>query len=210
MDITSVMMDVFGPYGAAGVVLLVFIAFVADATVIPAVPELFIIVGFAYDPTPGFAVVLLIAAIAGECIGNTILYCLVERFGLPRKLRKVMNKYVGILIVSDERMMLLNRIAPMIPYSGAFISVIETWTLKRALFYIAIGCILKYGIVLSMSSFFYEYFSSDIAQILMIAMIVIILALSFIASYIRRKRSFPIDDAEDSMQDGSEEELREQ
>lgn len=191
MDITAVMMDVFGPYGAAGVVLLVFLAFVMDATVVPAVPELFIIVGFAYDPTPGFATVLLLAAIAGECIGNTALYLVVERFGLPRRLKKVMNRYVGILIVSDERVMLLNRIAPMIPYSGAFISVIESWTLKRALFYIILGCILKYGLVLSMSTFFYEYFSSDMAQILMIAMIVVILALSFVASYIRKKRMPP-------------------
>ena len=191
MDLTVIMTDIFGPYGMAGVVAMVFVAFLVDATVFPFLPEIFIIIGFAYEPTPGFAVILLLTAIIAECLGNTLLYCVVQRFGLPRKLKRMMNKYVSILIVSDERMMLLNRIAPMIPYSGAFISVIESWKLSRALFYIVIGCILKYGLILSMSTFFYSYFTSDVAQYVMIGFVVLILAISLIASYIRKKRTFP-------------------
>lgn len=190
MDLTQIMFDIFGPYGATGVVLLVFLAFLIDATVFPFLPEIFIILGFSYDPTPGFAVVLLLAAIVAECLGNTILYAVVEKYGLPKRLRNAMEKYVDFLIVSDERMMLVNRIAPMIPYSGAFISVIESWTLRRALFYVVIGCILKYGLVLSMSAFFYSYFSSSTAQWLMIDLVLAILAVSFVASYIRKKRTF--------------------
>ena len=190
MDLTGIMMDIFGPYGAVGVLLMVLCAFILDATVVPALPEIFIIVGFSYDPTPGFAVVLIIAAILGECIGNIILYTVVEKIGLPKKLKTVMNKYVGILFVSDERMMLINRIAPVIPYSGAFISVIETWTLRRALFYIALGCVLKYGLILSMSTFFYQYFTSDVAQTMMIVFVIAIIAISLIASYIRKKKMF--------------------
>jgi membrane protein DedA with SNARE-associated domain len=191
MDLTVIMTDIFGPYGMAGVVAMVFVAFLVDATVFPFLPEIFIIIGFAYEPTPGFAVILLLTAIIAECLGNTLLYCVVQRFGLPRKLKRVMNKYVSILIVSDERMMLLNRIAPMIPYSGAFISVIESWKLSKALFYIVIGCILKYGLILSMSTFFYSYFTSDVAQYVMIGFVILILAISLIASYIRKKRTFP-------------------
>lgn len=190
MDLTGIMMDIFGPYGAVGVFLMVLCAFILDATVVPALPEIFIIVGFSYNPTPGFAVVLIIAAILGECIGNIILYTVVEKIGLPKKLKTVMNKYVGILFVSDERMMLVNRIAPVIPYSGAFISVIETWTLRRALFYIALGCVLKYGLILSMSTFFYQYFTSDVAQTMMIVFVIAIIAISLIASYIRKKKMF--------------------
>ncbi|MBQ2763283.1 MAG: hypothetical protein IJF47_06215 [Candidatus Methanomethylophilaceae archaeon] len=190
MDLTGIMMDIFGPYGAVGVFLMVLCAFILDATVVPALPEIFIIVGFSYDPTPGFAVVLIIAAILGECIGNIILYTVVEKIGLPKKLKTVMNKYVGILFVSDERMMLVNRIAPVIPYSGAFISVIETWTLRRALFYITLGCVLKYGLILSMSTFFYQYFTSDVAQTMMIVFVIAIIAISLIASYIRKKKMF--------------------
>ena len=194
MDLTVIMTDIFGPYGMAGVVAMVFVAFLVDATVFPFLPEIFIIIGFAYEPTPGFAVILLLTAIIAECLGNTLLYCVVQRFGLPRKLKRVMNKYVSILIVSDERMMLLNRIAPMIPYSGAFISVIESWKLSRALFYIVIGCILKYGLILSKSTFFYSYFTSDVAQYVMIGFVVLILAISLIASYIRKRRTFPEDE----------------
>lgn len=190
MDLTGIMMDIFGPYGAVGVFLMVLCAFILDATVVPALPEIFIIVGFSYNPTPGFALVLIIAAILGECIGNIILYTVVEKIGLPKKLKTVMNKYVGILFVSDERMMLVNRIAPVIPYSGAFISVIETWTLRRALFYIALGCVLKYGLILSMSTFFYQYFTSDVAQTMMIVFVIAIIAISLIASYIRKKKMF--------------------
>ena len=191
MDLTAFMTDLFGSYGMAGVVAMVFIAFLLDATFVPALPEIFIIIGFAYDPTPGFALILLCTAIVAEVLGNLILYSLVEKFGLPKRLKRIMNKYVDILIVSDERMMLLNRIAPLIPYSGAFISVIDHWTLKRSLMYIVIGCILKYGLILSMSTVFYAYFTSDVAQYVMIAFIVIILAISFIASYIRKKHTFP-------------------
>ena len=194
MDLTVIMTDIFGPYGMAGVVAMVFVAFLVDATVFPFLPEIFIIIGFAYEPTPGFAVILLLTAIIAECLGNTLLYCVVQRFGLPRKLKRVMNKYVSILIVSDECMMLLNRIAPMIPYSGAFISVIESWKLSRALFYIVIGCILKYGLILSMSTFFYSYFTSDVAQYVMIGFVILILAISLIASYIRKRRTFPEDE----------------
>ena len=194
MDLTVIMTDIFGPYGMAGVVAMVFVAFLVDATVFPFLPEIFIIIGFAYEPTPGFAVILLLTAIIAECLGNTLLYCVVQRFGLPRKLKRVMNKYVSILIVSDERMMLLNRIAPIIPYSGAFISVIESWKLSRALFYIVIGCILKYGLILSMSTFFYSYFTSDVAQYVMIGFVILILAISLIASYIRKRRTFPEDE----------------
>ena len=191
MDLTVVMTDIFGPYGMAGVIAMVFVAFLIDATVFPFLPEIFIIIGFAYEPTPEFAVVLLLTAIVAECLGNTLLYCAVEKFGLPKRLKRIMNKYVSILIMNDERMMLLNRIAPMIPYSGAFISVIESWKLSRALFYIVIGCILKYGLILSMSTFFYSYFTSDVAQYVMIGFVLLILAISLIASYTRKKRTFP-------------------
>ena len=63
--------------------------------------------------------------------------------------------------------------------------------LSRALFYIVIGCILKYGLILSMSTFFYSYFTSDVAQYVMIGFVILILAISLIASYIRKKRTFP-------------------
>ena len=58
MDLTAFMLDIFGPYGEPGVVLMVFLAFLLDATLIPFLPEIFIILGFSYNPEPYFAVIL--------------------------------------------------------------------------------------------------------------------------------------------------------
>ena len=190
MDLTQFMLDIFGPYGGPGVVLMVFLAFLLDATLVPFLPEIFIILGFSYDPTPSFAIILIAVSIAAEWMGNCILYFVVKNVRVPKKIKSVVNKYIGILLVNDERMLLVNRIAPMIPYSGAFIALVDNWKLSRALAYIALGCVLKYGLILSMSSVFYAYFSSNMASIMMIVFVIVILSLSLVLSYFRRKRTF--------------------
>ena len=190
MDLTHLMLDIFGPYGGPGVVLMVFLAFLLDATLVPFLPEIFIILGFSYDPSPSFAVLLISVSIVAEWLGNCILYFVVKNIRVPKKIRSVANKYIGILLVNDERMLLVNRIAPMIPYSGAFIALVDNWKLSRALAYIALGCVLKYGLILSMSSVFYAYFSSNMASIMMIVFVIVILLLSLILSHVRRSRIF--------------------
>ena len=190
MDLTHLMLDIFGPYGGPGVVLMVFLAFLLDATLVPFLPEIFIILGFSYDPSPSFAVLLISVSIVAEWLGNCILYFVVKNIRVPKKIRSVVNKYIGILLISDERMLLVNRIAPMIPYSGAFIALVDNWKLSRALAYLALGCVLKYGLILSMSSVFYAYFSSNMASIMMIVFVIVILLLSLILSHVRRSRIF--------------------
>lgn len=190
MDLTAFMLDIFGPYGEPGVVLMVFLAFLLDATLIPFLPEIFIILGFSYNPEPYFAVVLVTVSILAEVLGNCVLYLIVKRIHVPKRIRAIANKYIGILLVNDERILLINRIAPMVPYSGAFIAMMDNWKLSRALFYVALGCVLKYGLILSMSSVFYAYFSSNMASIMMIVFVIIILAISLALSYLRKKRAF--------------------
>ena len=190
MDLTAFMLDIFGPYGKPGVVLMVFLAFLLDATLIPFLPEIFIILGFSYNPEPYFAVVLVTVSILAEVLGNCVLYLIVKRIHVPKRIRSIANKYIGILLVNDERILLINRIAPMVPYSGAFIAMMDNWKLSRALFYVALGCVLKYGLILSMSSVFYAYFSSNMASIMMIVFVIIILAISLALSYLRKKRAF--------------------
>ena len=190
MDLTAFMLDIFGPYGEPGVVLMVFLAFLLDATLVPFLPEIFIILGFSYNPEPYFAVVLVTVSILAEVLGNCVLYLIVKRIHVPKRIRSIANKYIGILLVNDERILLINRIAPMVPYSGAFIAMMDNWKLSRALFYVALGCVLKYGLILSMSSVFYAYFSSNMASIMMIVFVIIILAISLALSYLRKKRAF--------------------
>ena len=91
--------------------------------------------------------------------------------------------------MSDERIILVNRIAPMIPFLGAFIALIKTWDPRKCTFYIVLGCVLKYGVIMLAGNFFYGYFGSDTAQTVMLVAIVAVIVISFIASYVRKRRA---------------------
>ena len=181
----------FGPYGGWGVLLCIMLIFLIDALIFPTLPELFFVIGFIYNPTLTFGVELLFAAAIGEVIGITVLYFVVEKTHVPTKIKKIADRYVNFLVVSDERILLVNRVAPMIPFAGAFISIIDSWKLSRALFYIILGCFLKYGVILLMSSFFFTYFNSDAAQTYTIVFVFIVIIVSFIASFLKKKKKLP-------------------
>ena len=114
---------------------------------------------------------------------------MVKHVRIPKKISRIVEKYVGFLLVSDERVMLINRVAPMIPFAGAFIAIVETWDPKKCAFYIVIGCVLKYGLILLASSFFYTYFSGDMALKVTMTLVIVILGISLAASYYRKKKA---------------------
>jgi len=182
------MVDVFGPYGAIGVIIFVFLIFFIDALFFPTLPELFFIIGFMYDPTLSFGLQLLGVAIIAEIIGIVLLYLIVERAHVPDRIRKIADKYIKFLVCSDERMLLVNRAAPVIPFAGAFISLVDNWRISKALFYVVIGCVLKYGIILLMSNFFFQYFESGDAQTYTIALIIAVIAVSMALAFRKKKR----------------------
>ena len=179
----------FGDYGDAGLLICVFLIFLIDAMIFPALPELFFIVGYDYNPTPLYGVLLIAMAIAAELVGVFSLYFIVKRIRVPKKIKSAVDKYVGFLVVSDEKMLLVNRIAPMIPFAGAFIAMIDTWDPKKCAIYIVIGCIIKYGAILLATSYFYSYFSGPMAFKVTLVFIIAVIILSLIASYIRKKKS---------------------
>ena len=183
------MYDVFGPYGAWGILVFVFLIFFIDAVVFPTLPELFFIIAFMYDPTVPWGAAILCTAVVAEIAGIGLLYAVVERIRIPRRIKAVADRYVDFLVVSDERILLVNRVAPMIPFAGAFISIIDSWRIGRALSYVALGCLLKYGAIMLMSSFFYAYFSGPDAQSITLIFIVAVSALSMAAAFIKRKRT---------------------
>ena len=182
--------DVFGPYGVLGVLVFVFLIFFIDALFFPTLPELFFIIGFMAMPeqTPVYGLYLLATAVIAEAAGITLLYWIVEHIKVPERIKKIADKYIKFLIVSDERMLLVNRAAPVIPFAGAFISLIDDWKLSRSLFYIALGCVIKYGIILLLSSIFFSYFSSGDAQLYTMILIFVIIAISIIAAFAKRKK----------------------
>ena len=182
-------MDTFGPYGAIGVAVVIFLIFYIDAVFFPTLPEIFFIIGFMYDPTPAWGLTILIIASLAEAAGLSTLYCIVEKIGVPDRIKNIADKYADFLIVSDEKMLLINRVAPMLPFAGAFVSLIHSWTLKRALVYNFIGCYLKYGIILLFANFFYSYFGSSEAQLYTIIFVIIVMIASIIASVVKKRRA---------------------
>ena len=189
MNISEFIYSIFGDYGDVGVLFCIFLIFLIDALIFPALPEVFFLLGYDYSPTPIFGCLLILMAVLAELVGIFSLYYVVKHVRIPKKISRIVEKYVGFLLVSDERVMLINRVAPMIPFAGAFIAIVETWDPKKCAFYIVIGCVLKYGLILLASSFFYAYFSGDMALKVTMTLVIVILGISLVASYYRKKKA---------------------
>ena len=189
MNISEFIYSIFGDYGDVGVLFCIYLIFLIDALIFPALPEVFFILGYDYSPTPIFGCLLVLMAVLAELVGIFSLYYVVKHVRIPKKISRIVEKYVGFLLVSDERVMLINRVAPMIPFAGAFIAIVETWDPKKCAFYIVIGCVLKYGLILLASSFFYTYFSGDMALKVTMTLVIVILGISLAASYYRKKKA---------------------
>ena len=191
INIGQVIYDLFGDNGDLGVLLCIFLIFLLDALLVPTLPELFFILGFmagAEHNTPiVFGCELLLVAILAELVGILSLYYVVKHIRIPKKIEKLVDTYTKFLVMGDERLLLLNRIAPMIPFAGAFIAIAK-WDLKKSMFYIVLGCVLKYGIIMLLSNMFLDFFNSDQAQLFMIIMIVVVIAVSMVLSIVVKKR----------------------
>ena len=191
INIGQVIYDLFGDNGDLGVLLCIFLIFLLDALLVPTLPELFFILGFmagAEHNTPiVFGCELLLMAILAELVGILSLYYVVKHIRIPKKIEKLVDTYTKFLVMGDERLLLLNRIAPMIPFAGAFIAIAK-WDLKKSMFYIVLGCVLKYGIIMLLSNMFLDFFNSDQAQLFMIIMIVVVIAVSMVLSIVVKKR----------------------
>ena len=190
-NIGQIIYDLFGDNGDLGVLLCIFLIFLLDALLVPTLPELFFILGFmagAEHNTPiVFGCELLLVAILAELVGILSLYYVVKHIRIPKKIEKLVDTYTKFLVMGDERLLLLNRMAPMIPFAGAFIAIAK-WDLKKSIFYIVLGCVLKYGIIMLLSNMFLDFFSSDQAQLFMIIMIVVVIAVSMVLSIVVKKR----------------------
>lgn len=189
MGLSDWLFGLFSGMGDPGIVLCVFLLFLIDALVFPTLPELFMVLGFGANPTWEFAVVLLCVAIVAELVGVFTLYYVVSRIRVPERISRIARKYIDFLVFSDEKIILVNRVAPMIPFLGAFIAMIDTWDRRKCAAYIVIGCIAKYGVILAASGFFLNYLGTDTAQTVTLAFVVAIIVISFIASFYKKRKS---------------------
>ena len=124
----------FRPYGESGLLLALFVIFYLDATFFPTLPELFTVIIFLAMPKPEFGLLMLVTISIAEFSGITSLYYIVKYYDLPNWIKNKMVSYSKLFIVKDEKVILLNRIAPVIPFLGAFIATCR-WPYAKSIFY---------------------------------------------------------------------------
>jgi hypothetical protein len=179
--------DWFQGFGLAFTLLGLFVILVIDAIIFPALPELFAVLAFLVDPSLEWGIILLITVCIAEITGNTLLYSLVKWKKLPDFAEKAIKKWTGFIIFSDERIILLNRIAPVLPFTGAFIATCK-WDYRKSMLYLAIGGLLKYSALFGMVAFFDYRFNSEDAQMFSLAAVAAVICVSLAVSFVLKKR----------------------
>src|SRR2546430_9662952 len=146
-SLDDVLAALFASLGPIGSLLALLVIFAVDAALFPALPEAWILLSYPFRPETvdagGWAAVLLLVAVAGDLLGTTILYALVRRIlvrgrRMPHWLESGMRRWTEFLGVPDERAILLNRIAPVVPLVGAFIATLQ-WNYRRSMGFVAVG-----------------------------------------------------------------------
>lgn len=185
--IADVVLDFFRQFGPFAILFGLFLIFVLDSSIAPVFPEIFVLVLFMARPSLPWAAGLLGMALVGEVAGNTILFLLVDRTKTPEFIQKIIRKYITFLVVEDEKIILVNRFAPVIPFMGAFIATCN-WDYRKAMAYTVISGFIYYLILLTFSGLFYTYLTNDVASKVTWGLVGAVILVSFVSSTIQRKR----------------------
>src|SRR5437667_120566 len=140
----------------------------------------------------GWAALLLLVAVAGDLLGTTILYALVRRIlvrgrRMPRWLESGMRRWTEFLGVPDERAILLNRIAPVVPFVGAFIATLR-WNYRRSMGFVAVGGLAKYAVLLYLVFVIGVAYDPRTARSITLVLVVVVVAMSVLGSWLYRRR----------------------
>ncbi|UCE37596.1 MAG: hypothetical protein JSW00_19445 [Thermoplasmata archaeon] len=170
----------------------VFLIFYFDAMVLTILPEVLILFFFASHPEDvnliTWVVLLLIMAIVGDVSGNYTVYLLFKKVKRYHNwVHDKLRKYVGMLVLKDEKLILLNRVAPALPMCGAFMAACD-WSVKRSLFYIFLGGLIKYSVILFLFGFLDWLYPTDTAFWITFISVVVFLAISFFLGRSERKK----------------------
>lgn len=188
MALGDMIYDAFGGYGDIGVILCIFLIFLVDAMLFPMLPEMFFILGYNYDPTTEFGATLIATAMCAELVGSFTLCYVVKHVRVPARVSKIANSYMDFLMEGDEKVILANRITHMVPYVGAFMGLMTQWDLRKCAIYIAVGCVIKYTVILAASSFFLDFFSGQTATFVTMGIVMVTLCICTALSIYRKKK----------------------
>ena len=187
----------FGSLGPVGSLVALLLIFAVDAALFPALPEAWIVVTFTYRPEVLdpllWAVMLLATAVVGDLLGTSALYTVVRRVvikgrRMPGWLERGMKKWTEFLLVRDERVILLNRIAPVVPFVGAFIATLD-WDYRRSMAYVAAGGLAKYAALLFVVVIVGVAYDVGTARWITLALVAIVVIGSFLAAWLVRRKT---------------------
>lgn len=189
--------SVFLTMGLAGALAAMYLIFVVDASVIPTLPEVFVVGFYSLHTLFGvppilWAAALLATALAGEATGNTLLYLAVNRAlvrtgRMPKRIESLMRRWTNFLLLHDERIILLNRVIPVLPFVGAFIAALK-WRYPRSLAYILIGAGVKYSALLLLVGLIGVAYDSAVAGWITFGLVVGLVVASAVGSLLFRRR----------------------
>jgi hypothetical protein len=140
----------------------VAVVFFLDGLGVPLMPEVAVLLAYNLQPTPGWALTLLAVVVLMEVLATAVLYGAARWVGLPGRLERLLAAYSRTLLVKDERLLLLNRVVPVLPMAGAFIHV-RGWRVPRSFAFVALGSLVKYGLILMVAGAAYRYFQDGTA-----------------------------------------------
>ena len=180
--------NMFASLGDAGMLIAIAVIIWIDGTAFPTLPEAWMVFIFGTHATSFWwgAAVVLVASVA-SLAGNFTLYLLVKTARLPKRVEKAMKAYTNWLILKDERLLILNRFAPLIPYTGAFIAVCN-WNLKKCAVYILTSAIAKFSFYIVIFWLSFETLKDEVAPWVSLALVAIVIVASIVASVIYKKK----------------------
>lgn len=190
--------NLFASLGDLGMLLAIAVIILIDGTAFPTLPEVWMVWIFGTHPESiAWAATLILVASFASLLGNFSLYGLVKLIGLPNWIQKKMRQYTNFLLVHDERLLLLNRIAPIIPYTGAFIAACN-WNLRKCALYILASALLKFTIIVAISWASFENLKQEVAPWVSLGFVAMFLIASVIASFLYKRHKISRGDSERS------------
>ncbi len=178
----------FLTFGDLGMLVALACLVLLDGTGLPTVPEMWLVLFFGAHPDAFSwgATIAIVASVAGLG-GILIQYSLARLARLPKKVARVMKKYTDFLVLHDERLLLINKAAPMIPYSGAFVAALG-WNLRKSLTYSFLGSLGKTFMIVSITFFAYGGLAREVAGWVSIVLLGCVLGTSLVVSLVFKKR----------------------
>lgn len=187
IDILADLLGYFQGFGPAGLLAFLFTVLCLDAMLVPTLPEFFVMAFYTARPSFEWGVTLLVVVVVAELAGNGIVFTLVRRFGMPKFLKRKMEQWTGLLVVKDERIILVNRVAPILPFAGAFIAVMK-WDVRRAFLYIFVGGAIKYALLIAFAGVISIVYPPATARNVTLAAIILLVAVSIVQGQLAKKK----------------------